>query len=561
MRQVSASELARGPTVEEALQASTLAGARVLAGAGGVDRVVEHMSVMEQPDILPWVKAHELLLTTGYPLRHANGGLPRLVDELHACGLAGVAIKLGPYISVLPAPMLERADELGLPIIQLPDNAAFDEILNEVLSKILDRQAATLALSEQVHRALTQVVLRDGGLQEIASVVAELLGGAVAIIDPRGELLASVDWDQIVALLADEGLVSEGRLRLDHVDPGVFDVGGGHTLVVPISAGESQHGHIVFAERDRPIGVADVHALENAATVAALAITKTLAVTAVESKYRADLLHELIHGPLGRRSELLARASALDWDLDRPVVAMVIGCPGERSGLMSRPTDRQISAAKAVARAHDPGAGVADFRDGIVILVGAASRTGASVPDHAIATELQEAIGVRYGRRISVGISRPVTDVREIRHAYGQAHRALTVGAEFLGRDVTHYDDLGIYCLLTLIPQEEELTRFAHDVLGPLASQGEDAADLRATLDALFSTNFNVAEAARLLHFHYNTVRYRLEKLEHVLGPFRRDTNHRLSLQVALRIVQMTALQTRVEGSVTLERAERGSLA
>ena len=35
----------------------------------GLDRIVQRLNVMEVPDILPWVKPHELLLTTGYPLR------------------------------------------------------------------------------------------------------------------------------------------------------------------------------------------------------------------------------------------------------------------------------------------------------------------------------------------------------------------------------------------------------------------------------------------------------------------------------------------------------------
>ena len=70
----------------------------------------------------------------------------------------------------------------------------------------------------------------------------------------------------------------------------------GNRIVVPIAAGRSDLGRIVAFSSSGALGQDDVHLLERAATVSALALTKQLAVRAVESKYQGDFLRDLLSG-------------------------------------------------------------------------------------------------------------------------------------------------------------------------------------------------------------------------------------------------------------------------
>lgn len=546
-------ELIYGVPVREVLAAPILAGATVLAGASGLDRVVARVNVMEVPDILPWVKPDELLLTTGYPLREAAHELPALISQLDRLGLAALAVKLGRYLQELPAEMLEQADALGLPIVRLPEDVAFDDVLNQVLSEVLNRQAAMLARSEAVHRALVQIVLAGGGLDEVCSELAGLLDAVVFVTSPDGRVLAEAgEPAALAAAVAAPCFDVSGRFRTEVERRGISTHEGlvGSHAVVPVLAGALDHGRLV-AVATRPLASSDVHALEGASTVAALAITKSLAVAAVEEKYRGDFLRDVLTARAGTPADVVAHAAGLGWDLDRPVALLVAeldpapGASPARSvdGLALRPVrERFTSAWQTVLANRDPFAAVAGFSREVVAVIGApAGRDLERAVRDMVAAVSGDGGGGR--RSFSTGVSRVVGDPASARDAlataYEQARTAVRVGRHLHGAGaLAHFDGLGVLRLLSLIPDGHEIDAFVDETLRELAPLDDpEASDLRRTLRVLLDHNLNVAEAARELHFHYNTLRYRIGKLERTLGPFTSDAGLRLDLMLALQVV------------------------
>jgi purine catabolism regulator len=529
------------------LAAPCLAEARVLAGASGLDRIVSRLNVMEVPDILPWVKPNELLLTTGYPLREDPESLIELVAALDDRGLAALAIKLHRYLEEVPPGLLAEADRRGFPVIEFPQGVGFDDVLNEVLGALLNRQAALAARSEEVHRALVSVVLEGGDLNDLAEELAGLLDGPVLVTTPDGRVVAQAgDAEHVAAIRRSAVFDPSGRFRVEADDP----AGSGHMAKVSIEAGRVDHGRIVLFSR-QPIPDADVRALERAATVAALAVTKGLAVAAVEGKYRADFLRDLVTGRVEDVAAAVAHAKSLGWDVDRPMVVAVAELdpgqvPASVSGLDLRPVQERFAAAwQTVLRGFDPGSPVASFHNEVVVVLGVATDQDLD----RLAAELDRQVaGDRGGGRLSfsLGLSRLAGQAADLPRAYEQARTAVRIGRRLQGPGArVTFDRLGAYRLLALIPDSDELRGYVSDVLGPLSDDSADAADLRNTLEVLIDANGNVAEAARRLHFHYNTLRYRIEKLERMVGPFMTQAALRLDLSLALRVRQMRVLATR----------------
>lgn len=559
-----------GIAVRDILGLPAMRGSAVLAGGRGLDRLVRFVNIMEVPDVLRWTRDDELLLTTGYPLRSTPETLEDFVAALDDRHLAGLGVKLGRYLDDLPAAMLASADRLGFPVLRLPDDVGFDEIINQILTEVLGRQAAVLARSEQAHSVLLQLVVRGGGLPQVVAALPDLVGPrgrpaphtpeadsppaageapAISVfhVERTGRVLASAGAD--LPPVAEQLFDTDGLFRSPTFSPGIHtlaasgDQGAGASVLVATVVAERNQGSLVAVRTDREWDGQDAMILERGATVAALVVTRELAVAAVEGKYRGDFLRDVLAGRI--TPEAAARGAAgFGWDLTGPLV-VVVAATGEPPGddvSQRRRAEQLDSSWTAWVRRWDSLAAAATFATEAVAVL---HRPDGTVPSAARVADLLGALS-SPGSPFDgiVGVSRVVTGPPGLAEAYTQAWEAIRVGRRLSGPgSVSRFDDLGMYRLLSMVPDSVELRSFLTDTLGPLAAaEGEGQVDddeLRRTLIVLLETNLNVAQTARRLHFHYNTLRYRIGKLERILGPFTTDAKVRADLLVALAVWQM----------------------
>ena len=472
-----------------------------------------------------------------------------------------------------------------------------ESALSSGVVSLLDRQAAMIQREEDAHRILNRNVLAGGSLTELCADLIGFLGApgrAAAIVTTTdGRVLARGGEPEALEHIAVLDCFDRtGRLIVE-AEPVGLRTGGGEQLrraMVRILAGSGELGRIAAFSLDRRLDEEDIHLLQRAATVAALAITKEQAVSAVESKYRAEFLRDALTGRAGQQAEAVAHAASLGWNIDRPLVVVVAETDEDDANTQRTPEEvrtlqqRFVRAWVNAVGTRDGSIPVAGFSQEVVGLfplpsptsgsigpstngAAPASRSGSGtsatstgsgdaggtphLPDNAtikraVGDVVREVSGDGGGgrRTFATGVSRPVTSLDRLPQAYEEALKAVAVGRQMQGTSaVAHFDDLGIYRLLALIPDSADLRRFVTESLGELATDASpEYADLRRTLSVLLDTNMNVAETARLLFFHYNTLRYRIAKLERMLGPFGSDPQLRLTLALALKIHEMRGI-------------------
>ncbi|WGW12394.1 PucR family transcriptional regulator ligand-binding domain-containing protein [Saxibacter everestensis] len=597
------------------LATEALSGSEILAGKSGAGREVSRFNVMEVPDIERWVRPNELLLTAGYAIRKNPKRLTSLIAALHEKDAAAIGIKLGRYIEEVPQESLDMADTLGFPIIAIPADVSFDDVLTKGSIDLANRHVRVMNYAEKLQRRLVDIVLAGGELQAVSNAIAHAMNTGVMMTTPDGRQITIAGTEEQIAAIRDSSaLDGTGRLRTDalegalgvHPLPVVRPAAHGTSrsttevkrqtrrdagtvsaardssgamsasaesgsaesagatsagaesagaasacvdsvAVAPVLAGHVDHGRVAAFAFDRTLGQEDLYALDRASSVCALVITRDRAVAAVEEKYRADYVRDLLLGRAGPGPQAVTHARSFGWDLDRELTVVVIEPDPvdqvDEQTTVRRPlVERQAQAFAGALRHRDEGAAVAALTTETVIIMGAAHREQTT-------QKVVDLVGVVRGdggggrRPFSVGISRSCESTESIPMAYSQARTALRVGRQISGgAAVTHFDELGVYRLLSLVEDEAELESFARETLRELAEDTPEATDLRRTLELLLATNINVAETARTLHFHYNTLRYRISKLERMLGPFTSQPTLRLDLSLALKILSMRGI-------------------
>lgn len=176
-------------TVAEALTIYPLSQAKLVAGHKGTGRIIKSLNTMDAPDVSDWIKDGEMLFTTAYAIKDTPERFLAVLKKLNERGAAGIGIKLGRYWKEIPDVVLEHANRLAFPIMELPYEFTFSDQMNALFQADFKRNTMKLydALDKQKHlmRLALQIQTHNEPYDEIASI----LNHSLYIIHAKGHII------------------------------------------------------------------------------------------------------------------------------------------------------------------------------------------------------------------------------------------------------------------------------------------------------------------------------------------------------------------------------------
>ena len=373
-------------------------------------------------------------------------------------------------------------------------------------------------------------------LQELVDDLAEQIGRSVVLDDRRLGLVAycvrpdDVDAARVEAILHRRipAPVAEwlGTDRLETATRPVFFPGRPQLqlkprLCVPVVHDGRPVGFIwLIAEPGDDLSRQHMAVIREAVARTAEIMNRGQAAVQRAAAHEHEMVLDIVSGDAARRS---AASRELMRDGFGESASAVTALVALASGTSDDLADRARKARRVIAT---PEAIYAIDGDRAIFLVAAS-------PASAAVSRLVDALRPSAW---FIGVGGPAAGLEEARESYEQALRAATVGATgAAGGDVTRWDDLGIYQVLSA----PELTDgIDHEGFARLVEHDESGV-LRETLEAYLDHAGNGRALTERLGIHRATVYYRVNKAFELIGVDKTDPLARLHVHVLLKLSRL----------------------
>ncbi|MGW7417684.1 PucR family transcriptional regulator [Streptomyces sp. NPDC054863] len=507
----------------------------VRAGEDRLETPVRWAHVSELADPVPYMEGGELLLITAMKLDAEDPEtMRRYVRRLVGAGVVGLGFAVGVSYDDIPQALLAAAKEEGLPLLEVPRRTPFLAISKAVSAAIAADQYRAVTAGFEAQRELTKAAL-TGPAELIARLAAHVSGWA-AVYDASGALVAAApDWAarRATRLVPDVERLRERPAPASAVVAGPVEGGGTEDRVElqSLGAGRRARGTLAVGTA-APLGTAERYAVHSAIALLTLTTERTRALQAAETRLGAAVLRMLLAGEPDH-----ARAVAGDLYgglLDAPFRLLIAEAAGEGTDA-TEPLQALVDALESAAARAGEVILVVPNGGRVVIL---AADGGESVAECAVHTAVRRGDAARPMEpaeegELVVGLSAPAGPIAAAT-AFKQAEQALSV-ARRRGRTLVEHEELATGSVLPLLA-DDAVRAFADGMLRALHEHDATGrGDLVASLRAWLSRHGQWDAAAAQLGVHRHTLRYRMRRVEEILGRSLDDPDVRMELWLALK--------------------------
>lgn len=405
------------------------------------------------------------------------------------------------------------------------------------------------------YRKIVLVQVERAGLQGLTRILMNEYQKPVIITDAQGKVL-SWHCPAQITLPMEERLILPSTVRQlkDSSGVGVLGLKGQKLDFACWPIGSDPRLGYVFVFGSKEVEPDLANAAQMISLAAMVEIAQRREIAERERIYRDEFVRDLLFNNFYGMDDVVRAGKVWGWDFTVAHIALVFESLPEQRHIGGSIVDKRPQIEQQLLEVQ-PGCIVGVMGSLLVILIPWQDVEGQGW--HVKAQAIYSELSAQFPEILfNAGVGKLHQNVNMLYRSYQQAKVALELGRIVLGGNrLSFFDELGAVRLFYNQP-EQDLEEFYKEILGPLERYDRDNnGSLAATLWHYLLANRESKVVKEKLFIHANTLRYRLKKIEELVGASLEDEETRFNLFAALKVA---AILGKIQGSMdtTLPRKE-----
>ncbi|MEH6942924.1 PucR family transcriptional regulator [Bacillus sp. JJ722] len=511
-------------TVEDILGRKHFERVQVIAGKGGINRLVKWVHIVEVTNIRNLLKGNELILSTAVAWKEDKERFISILQQLIESNASGLCIEIGTYTSQIPSEIIEIANRNKFPIILFQQEVPFVEITQDIHTLLINRQYEMISKLESYSEVLNKKLLTVEHVDEILTFVQQCLQLTVLITYKNKEfqfypVMHVSEQDKIWNVLRDP-----------HLSNPSYSIASN-----PINVLGETYADLIFLSNERKLTEYDQLILDRTSTALAQFFIRELYVVEKRKVEETEWIYGWLEGE--QNSEEISEYISFHLPKSQPKGATVclfkIPCVELFSQI-------ELTYFKLYFRAILEQRGFSFFsiekRNTIIFIIlnERSNDTWKYRMKESIVRVMDTDLKLgKNKKKIFIGVGKYVEKMEDIHLSYKTAIETISIQDRLSNvREDYFYDDLHIFRLISLLNRHTDLKEIVYEYLEPVINYDEKYnGNLIETLKTYLSCQGSKQETAKKLYIVRQTLYHRLQKIESLLGHDFMNYEKRLTIE------------------------------
>lgn len=523
---------------------------QLLSSHSNLTQPLESVEITETPDVADFIPKNVMILTTAMIYKDDQEKLKPFIDSLKQAECTALGIKVGRFLDEISPEIVAYASAVDLPLIKIPSTQPLGGLLHEkIVGYLRDSKTEQMSVAFDIQKRFSTLLMQDVDATRFIAEFAKILNAPIILLSPWQQVIAHSNYFYgnqksaeffIEQLSKDhfQQLAQEKKIfRLQDERQENIQVAG-----FPIRVNDYfPYYLLVLSPEQIPYPISEF-AIDQAILVLTFMLFKNQKIAESFEHLKTDFLDRLLdthQEALSKHQnwlELWKNYCLINSDYYQLAIVYGVTKPENETHIRYQQAEGQLIFQWLKEQLPEILPDVALFKlknQNKSILIFQSKKNDHLMILQNLAERLQQALPIT----IRFALGNAYENLEDLPNSYIEASSTLEASLHAQKpATVQLFHPKGLAGLFEKIGTED-VEYFCQQQLKELAYPTEPTLqELRKTLKVFLDFNCEITKTANALYLHRNTIKYRMNQCEKLLGTSIQEPETSLLLRVALEL-------------------------